>query len=443
MHNIITKLLIIPLTFLLFACAEKQESVWIQGWQETSSLPVPRAGAATVVSNGVIYMIGGVDGRTIFNDVIYSRINNDGSLGLWQSAASTLNEERVFISAVVRDGFIYVVGGGNGPNGEHLLNTVERASILPDGNLGPWEAQEKMLLPRRCSKITIIGDSMYTFGGFSGALLDSVERVKFSDHGKLGEWQMEEEKLTIPRYVTGAKKWKNNAYIIGGHDQNKGVGIQDVEWSRVSNTGSFEKWQSTSSLQIGRYGLITAGHNDDLYALGGISGAEYLDSIEKSRISSDGSVSQWVQTTPLTQPRASLNSIVYKDWIYVLGGTNREGYLTSVEFATFDSDGNIGFQGTQAQAQTYKTKVEERKKRKLDLPNEGIVKEIIHATAYSYMLIQNEKDGLIWIAGPKTEIKPETRIQYSAGVFMSNFYSKELQRNFPSVLFVGTIQLVD
>jgi len=59
------------------------------------------------------------------------------------------------------------------------------------------------------------------------------------------------------------------------------------------------------------------------------------------------------------------------------------------------------------------------------------------------MLVQNDKQGLVWIAGPKTELKPETRIQYSTGVFMSNFYSKELQRNFPSVLFVGTIQIED
>ncbi len=444
MRRLFANLIIIPLALMLLACSDKQDkdAVWIQGWQETASLPIPRAGAAAVVSNGVIYMIGGVDGRNILNDAIYARINNDGSLAPWQQGTA-LQEERVFIDAVVRDGSIYVIGGGKGANGEDLLNTVERARILPDGSLGPWEAEAKMVLPRRCSKVTIIGDSIYSFGGFGGALLDTVERVSFLEDGKLGEWQLEKEKLTIPRYVTGLKKYKDIAYVIGGHDQTKGVGIQDVEWSRVSSSGAFQKWQSTSSLQTGRYGLATAGHNDDLFALGGITGAEYLDSIEKSRVSNDGGVSQWVQSTPLTQPRASFNAVVYKDWIYVLGGTNREGYLTSVEYATFDKAGNIGFTGNQAQAQAYKVKIEERKKRKLVLPNAGIVKEVIHASAYSYMLVQNDKQGLVWIAGPKTELKPETRIQYSTGVFMSNFYSKELQRNFPSVLFVGTIQIED
>ena len=35
---------------------------WIAGWRETSSLSGPRAGAATIVVNGYMYVIGGVDG---------------------------------------------------------------------------------------------------------------------------------------------------------------------------------------------------------------------------------------------------------------------------------------------------------------------------------------------------------------------------------------------
>ena len=438
--NFVRHYLIISLFFILAACGQKQESVWINGWMETSALPVARAGAAALVVNDVMYVIGGVDGRNILNDAVYSKINTDGSIGAWQQGPQLL-EERVFISAAHFNGAIYVVGGGNGSNGEHLLNTVERAVIQADGSLGPWQSQPNMNLPRRCSKVVVIKDSLYTLGGFGGALLDTVEHAAFGKDGTMGQWQMESGKLTIPRYVTGLKKWRDAAYVIGGHDQSKGVGITDVEWAQVSESGDFKSWQATTPLQTGRYGLATAAHNDRLYALGGITGAEYIDSIEMSAVAKDGSLGTWQQTTALTQPRASFNSVTYKDWIYVIGGTNREGYLTSVEFARFNKEGSPGFWGTSKLAAAYQARIEERKNRKLSLPNSGIVKEVIHASAYTYLQVLSQKDGLVWIAGPKTEIKPETSISYSKGVYMSNFFSKELQRSFAAVLFVGTIQV--
>ncbi len=474
MHNLITRLTVASLLPVLFACGDKQTdkqqnpdssgsdinfnssldsnlgsssdasaaTVWIQGWQETSSMPTPRAGGAAVIYNNVIYLIGGVAGQEIFRDSIYARINIDGSIGKWQQGPNLL-EERVFIDAVVRNDFIYVVGGGNGPNGEHYLNTVERAQILADGSLGPWAPESKMTLPRRCSKVMILNDAIYAFGGFGGALLDSVEYSTFNADGSLSAWQVDNEKLTMPRYVTGVKKWQNKAYIIGGHDQTKGVGITDVEWSFASSSSGMQKWQTTHSLQTGRYGLSTAAHGDYVYALGGLTGAEYLDSIEKSKGADSGALGEWRNTTAMIRPRATFNSLVYKDWIYVLGGTNREGYLNSVVYATFNKEGDIGFWGSKQQAQTYKIKLQERKNKKLVLPNEGTVRKVIDATAYSYVQVLDSKSGLIWIAGPKTKLNTGTKIQYSTGVFMSNFFSKELQRNFPAVLFVGTIQIAD
>ena len=47
--------------------------------------------------------------------------------------------------------------------------------------------------------------------------------------------------------------------------------------------------------------------------------------------------------------------------------------------------------------------------------------------------------GITWLAGPKTEVAMGRRIRYSQGVSMTNFFSKELQRSFPEVIFVGTI----
>lgn len=434
--------LILIFSFLLPGCT-RENKTWISGWKETTPLDIPRAGAAAVVAKDIIYLIGGVDGKKFLNKTIYSKIREDGSLGPWTQGPD-LNEERGFIDAVVYKDFIYVIGGGNGPYGEHLLNSVERARILPDGSLTPWHKEKNhMVIPRRCSKAALIGNTIYSFGGYGGVLLDNVERVEILEDGSLGEWKIEEETMIVPRYINGIKEWNHAVYVVGGHDQKKGVGVPDVEWMSFERETEIERrWKGTSPLLHGRYGLATAFHNGYIYALGGISGAEYLDSAEKSSIDPLSGLSQWKMTTPLPEPRATFNVIVNKDWIYIIGGTNRDGYFTDVSYATFNKEGEIGFWGTKSEAAEYAVRMEEIKGNKKALSNEGVVLEIIQASAYSYVQVRN-KEGVSWLAGPKTDLNAGAHIRYSEGVYMSNFYSKELQRNFPSILFVGTIEKVE
>ena len=135
-----------------------QNEAWIAGWKETSPLNVARAGAAMVVHNNFIYMIAGVDGREFLRSMEYAPILPDGRIGEWKIGPK-LVEDRGFTEAIVKNGYIYVVGGGNGPNGQHLLTTVERAKINPDGSLGAWRQEEnRTVRPRRCTTLSLIGD---------------------------------------------------------------------------------------------------------------------------------------------------------------------------------------------------------------------------------------------------------------------------------------------
>ena len=412
---------------------------WIKGWRSASALVGPRAGAATVVVNGYIYVIGGVNGIDFVRLSEYAKINDDGSLSPWQET-SLLNEERGFIDAVAKDGYIYVVGGGNGPNGKNLLRTVERARVNEDGSLSAWQTmQSGMVMPRRCSKTVIKGNFVYALGGFAGALLDNVERAEILSNGELGPWTIEEVTMTIPRYVNTVKASHGNIYVIGGHDQMKGVGITDVEWAIPSELGGVKEWKATRNMQVGRYGLASAGHGNSVYAIGGLTGLEYLNSIEVADIRENGELSPWRFTTPLSEPRATFNVVVYKDWIYVIGGTNQDRYLNTVEYASFDDTNDIGFLGTAQEAQTYQAKLNQLKAAKPKLPNYGTVKAVQHASMYTYVQVVNDQ-GMLWLAGPKTELQLNDKIWFSKGVSMSNFYSKELQRSFPQVLFVSNIE---
>jgi len=448
-HTILVSLILLTVACTQDSNQEKQPTAtspdkqWIAGWQQSPNrFSSIRAGTATIIHNDYMYVIGGIDGRVFIKVIEYAKINDDGSLGPWQRGPD-LVEERGFIDAVVYNDYLYVVGGGNGPNGHNLLHSVERAKINADGNISPWEKEgQQMLLARRCTKLVLVDNIIYSLGGFGGALLDSVEYASIQANGHLSEWAMADNNMTMPRYVNTAKAVNGNTYVLGGHDQMKGVGITDVEWASTRTEMGKQIWKATSSLNVGRYGLSSAKHGKQLYVVGGLTGLEYLSSIERAEIKASGELGAWQYTTPLPEPRATFDAKVYKDWIYIIGGTNQDGYFNSVLYANINDQGEIGFWGTGQQAKDYKALIESKKLVKTALPNEGTVAELQQASMYTYIRVTSDK-GSLWLAGPKTELNINDKIQFSKGVSMSKFYSKELQRSFPVILFVSKIQRVE
>jgi hypothetical protein len=288
----------------------------------------------------------------------------------------------------------------------------------------------------------MIGDYLYSFGGYGGTLLDSVEYAKIIDDGSVGKWQMASEPMTLPRYVNSVKSVGGAAYVIGGHDQQKGIGISDVEWAKPQVSGDIHSWKKTSALKTGRYGLTSVKNAKTLYALGGLTGLEYLDSIEKSDIQPSGELSPWRETTAMTVARATFSAVAHKGYFYVIGGTNRNGYLRSVEYTSINSEGELGFWGSTKDKDEYQSRLQAQKINAPALPNEGVIKQLLHTEMYSYLQVLSE-GKLVWLAGPRTTLPVDTRIRYSKGVYMSNFYSKELQRPFPAVTFVSRIEKVN
>lgn len=76
-----------------------------------------------------------------------------------------------------------------------------------------------------------------------------------------------------------------------------------------------------------------------------------------------------------------------------------------------------------------------------ELPNQGKVLTSIDANDFTYIEVEHG-GAREWIAAPKMAIKPGSTIRYEEGSIMTNFYSKLLQRTFPTVMFVGHVAVV-
>lgn len=434
----VRKPVVIGLMMLALSGCGTGASEWVAGWQTMTPMITSRAGAAVIDVNGVIYAIGGIDGQDFLRTVEYSRIDVDGNLGQWQ-LTSPLNDQRGFFAVAYYRGYLYVAGGGNGPSGHHLLRTVERARVLPSGGLGAWSMEKNTLVyPRRCAKLVVVGDDMYAVGGFSGVLLDTVEHAKILSDGHVGPWTLMKNKLTMPRYIHGLKKNRKGLYVVGGHSDISGTGQDKVEWQPLFNQDA--PWRLTSALHTGRYALATAVHGDFIYALGGLNGPKYLDSIEKAEFAADGSLNPWTFTTVLPTPLAHLGVVVYKKWIYVVGGTYHSDYFKRVERATFNDKGDIGFWATPEQAAAWRKQRQAlHKASSLAMPNRGVVEQVIQTGVYSYIRVRGA-NGLQWLAAPRAEVRVGDHIRYSRGMEMVDFESRQLRRHFASILFVEGVE---
>ncbi len=422
---------------------KNQELVWFPGWKQGQSMNTPRSGAAALEIGGVIHVIGGATGKKFNKTSEFSQIKDDGSLTPWQPGPS-LNTERGFSSAIRFKNHVYIVAGAKGVNGQVLLDSVERSTIQPDGTLGDWTPEKHTLNnKRRCSKLVVFDNQIYAFGGFSGILLDSVERATIQPDGSLSAWELLNDTMNLPRYIHGINRVLDRVYVMGGHDKEKGIGIKAVEWSKEDHDGWLLPWKMAEPLQNGRYGLAAIQHGDYLYALGGLDGAAYLDSIEKTSIAKDGSISPWQYTTPLPMPLEGMNVVQAQNNLYIIGGSNLNGFSPEVVYASFNQQGDIGSWVTPTEAETGKANREKQQAQKQILPNEGKIAQHIKADRYSYVVVTRDDGMSAWLAGPATDLTVGTHIQFPDGVIMKNFWSKELKKDFPAVMFVGELRVIN
>jgi hypothetical protein len=413
----------------------QEELTWAPAWKQLNPLSTLRQGLAAVEVNGFIYAIGGAVGSEFLASTEYAKIRKDGSLGPWKPGPS-MHEARGYFDGVFHEGYIYVVGGGNGEAGHNLLRSVERARVQPDGTLSAWEKEaHEMVMPRRCSKIVLIDGSIYAVGGFGGDMLNSVEHARIEPGGGTGEWLEEPERLTTMRYISGVKSVDGIVYVVGNHEQERGSATRDVEWSKPVDEAGFGKWQKTSPLQVARFGLGLAVHGDHLYAIGGLNGPEYLDSIEVAPIHADGGLGSWrLLNSKLSSKRAMMDIVAYKGWVYSIGGTGSN----TVEYATFNEEGEMGSWLNPAEFAAFEAL---KAAARPQLPLGGEILKVMHAPPYVYLQVQIEgTPEAVWLAGPAGEYEPGDQVRFGRGPMMTDFFSKQLNIRFDRVLFVSALR---
>lgn len=141
----------------------------IGNWRSTTPLPEARhfpAGPHVVVYNNRIYVIGGnrpspskIETKTVW----YAPINLNGTLGNWETGTS-LPDTSQGHSTVVWNGRIYVMGGWTGG---WLQDNVYYTEINPDGSIGSWVPTTPLPQPLRWGQAVVYHGIIYIMGGWN------------------------------------------------------------------------------------------------------------------------------------------------------------------------------------------------------------------------------------------------------------------------------------
>ncbi|MGE3544878.1 MAG: hypothetical protein AB7L28_13145 [Kofleriaceae bacterium] len=310
----------------------------------SSSLVQGRLGPMAVVIGSWLYVLGGQAATTGVELASIERaaIHVDGSLGPFALVTGReLVSPRAFGAALIAGRYLYAIaGGGNGS----VKNTVERAEITGDGELGAFSLVEGVSLgtERRSFGSAVIGDSIYVLGGRSlGADLDSVERAVIDEDGGLGTFAQVPISLASPRQTRASLIIGSSLYLFGGHGT---AALRTIERASINATGAIDAMVASSvSLDPVRRHASSHVIGDSVYLVGGMTPQDVgLDTVIRATMSGDGKLGPFTDAGRLTRPRSYPATAIVGRYLYVIGGNPGVPSDGSVERALIKPDGSLG-----------------------------------------------------------------------------------------------------
>ncbi|MGH7238545.1 MAG: hypothetical protein ACREHG_00610, partial [Candidatus Saccharimonadales bacterium] len=312
--------------------------------------------------NGYIYVIGGAtSGSTAVATVCYATLNGaTGAVGTWTAVTANLPSARYLASAVVYNGYVYVVGGSSGGSDQ---TTVYYAQLQSNGNITSWSTTTGLgsVYVSGLEQETAVENNgyMYILGGDSAGTVESaVYYAPINSNGTLGSWTSTNSWISVAgsTALDGAASVVNNGYIyeLGGSSTTScsGSNTDMVYYAPLNSNGTVGTWAATTAIMgNGRYGSSAVAWGGYAYNLsgtfnGGSCGTAAVTNMD-GQLQSDGDITSFGSVSgPYGAWQGA--AAVYNGYAYYLGGTpsgpSGTG-LTTVEYTPVSGNNGIAASG--------------------------------------------------------------------------------------------------
>jgi N-acetylneuraminic acid mutarotase len=220
-------------------------------WTRESALPGGALNApAAVALGGKIYVIGGFAAAT---NLPTAKVRVFDTAGKAWSEAAPLPAPRGGHAAVVLDGRIHVLGGGND------VSTLASHSVY-DPATNTWSSAAPLPRSEGSPASVVLNGKIYAIGGRSG----------FDDYGDTFVYDPSSDSWSRgpripPRGTAGAAVWRGSIYVFGGESQRTGKVLGDVY--RLAPGAA--RWQRVARLPTPRNYARAVVYRGRIYVAGG------------------------------------------------------------------------------------------------------------------------------------------------------------------------------
>lgn len=323
-------------------------------WTKSSISIGQRWGISVPVSNSYAYIVGGCTTGTapsscstrnsqiqIFQ--VYN--NNSGAPAAYSASANTFSTDpnRVGMSAIVLNGYLYVAGGCTSTTAYCTTTTgdVSYAALDVNGSVGSWSSTNKVLpASRSWGKLRAAGGTLYYIGGQDSSSVDQTT-VYYATPLSTGDitttWATASNGLPNARSDFGATVWNDQLYVVGGSgsDASCSSGVcSSVYVSPALHSGGniTTSWSTAStSFNVARRGATAIAYANNLYVLGGYDGTNYLSDTQFSQINtSTGNAGNWTYSESMPQALSQGDGFAANGYIYMVGGKSADNTCSPI-----------------------------------------------------------------------------------------------------------------
>lgn len=314
----------------------------IGAFTQSGTFPLARAGHASVVAAGRLYIVAGnlcstcgtqgVDAGGNTGNVVSAPIGIDGAIGTFRTESSLVTVRqlaRVFTARRNNKDFLYVVGGANSTgsmNTDVFPTSVERAEIT-DSGLSAFTTVSSLTVGRAAPGLLVRGDDVFVLGGSTGGangFVSSIEHAVIDANGGLGPFSVLSQTLAIESSAHAVAASGDRVLLLGGSTDNS-ISIADVQVGQLAGAqfaGNFTAVPpATSTLAAPRTGGLALILGDRVFVFGGGNGQTVVAFSATEVASIDPVGAFGPGPTALDQPRYLPSDNVIGGRYCIMGGT--------------------------------------------------------------------------------------------------------------------------
>ena len=195
-------------------------------WAADTSMGVgnERADFGYAQFNGYVYVAGGMNNSSAFQNTVFHSQIGAGSLGAWVTNDTTFTTVRTGATLVAYGATLYLMGGIDAAAGNYLLDT-QYVNITGTGTIGTWTFGTSLPQPVRQGTGFAANGYLYVFGGRSAsatcttntyvAPINGYPPGSSSRYG-IGGWSQTVVAFSEARYGASASYNAGKTYILGG-----------------------------------------------------------------------------------------------------------------------------------------------------------------------------------------------------------------------------------